>query len=39
MEIAPHWIHPRLGLSVEELLERCLDESVVMRLSASPHPQ
>lgn len=37
MEIAPHWIHPRLGLSVEELLERCLDESVVMRLSASPH--
>lgn len=36
LEIAPDWVHPRLGLSVVELLEGCPDDSVVTLLDASP---
>jgi 2-amino-4-hydroxy-6-hydroxymethyldihydropteridine diphosphokinase len=35
-EIAPDWIHPHLRLNVEELLERCLDESTVIRIAPPP---
>jgi len=37
-EIAPEWIHPRLGLSVAELLQECRDESLVIRLDLPESP-
>ena len=38
LEIAPDWMHPRLGLSVAKLLQGCLDDSVVIRLDALSEP-
>ena len=38
LEIAPDWIHPRLRLSVAELLRECEDDSIVIRLDGSPEP-
>ncbi len=35
-EIAPNVIHPRLGLTASELLARCPDSSVVIRIDSSP---
>jgi 2-amino-4-hydroxy-6-hydroxymethyldihydropteridine diphosphokinase len=35
-EIAPHVVHPRLGLTASELLDRCPDSSVVVRIDSSP---
>lgn len=35
-EIAPDWIHPRLGLSATELLQDCRDDSLVIRLELLP---
>jgi len=31
VEIAPHLVHPKLGVTTEELLSRCLDSSAVNR--------
>jgi 2-amino-4-hydroxy-6-hydroxymethyldihydropteridine diphosphokinase len=38
LEIAPDWIHPRLGLGASELLQVCLDHSIVIRLEALLEP-
>ncbi|HEX9725313.1 MAG TPA: 2-amino-4-hydroxy-6-hydroxymethyldihydropteridine diphosphokinase [Vicinamibacteria bacterium] len=38
LEIAPDWIHPRLGSSAAELLQACPDESIVIRLDALLEP-
>jgi 2-amino-4-hydroxy-6-hydroxymethyldihydropteridine diphosphokinase len=36
VEIAPEWKHPLLGLTARELLERCGDESSVVRIAPPP---
>ena len=36
VEIAPDWVHPVLGVSAEEMLNRCRDRSSVMRVAPPP---
>lgn len=37
-EIAPDVVHPKLGLTASQLLARCPDPSVVIRVDSSPVP-
>jgi 2-amino-4-hydroxy-6-hydroxymethyldihydropteridine diphosphokinase len=36
VEIAPHQVHPKLRVSVAELLARCSDSAKVVRVSPPP---
>jgi 2-amino-4-hydroxy-6-hydroxymethyldihydropteridine diphosphokinase len=38
VEIAPHFVHPKLGVTTEELLSRSLDSSAVYRVGSLVAP-